>query len=111
MPKFQDFTGKTFGKLTVESRAPNDRARCSMWNCVCVCGERRTVRGTSLTDWNSGSCGGCFRRKYDGGTMFSPEDRAHCSARQRYETAPNKDFPRNGGEGVRVLIYQFAQME
>lgn len=109
MPKFQNFTGKTFGKLTVESRAPNDKARCSMWNCVCVCGERRTVRGTSLTNGNTRSCGGCFRRKYKRGTMFSPEYRAYVSAKGRCENPTNKDYPYYGGAGVRFLFSSFAE--
>lgn len=59
-----DMTGERFGKLIVESRAPDHITpsgnKSIMWNCVCDCGNRVVVRGTNLRNGNSSSCG-CTR--------------------------------------------------
>lgn len=49
-------TGKTFGRLLVVSPA-GTRKEKSIWNCVCLCGEKRIINGSSLTTGNSKSCG------------------------------------------------------
>nr|DAJ90910.1 MAG TPA: hypothetical protein [Caudoviricetes sp.] len=50
--------GKRFGKLTVIAYAGMDKKqKCSMWECRCDCGKVCTVRGSSLTDGNTKSCG------------------------------------------------------
>ena len=58
MGKLIDLTGRTFGRLTVVSRAenkPNDtRAR---WYCRCSCGKEATVMGYTLRRGESKSCG------------------------------------------------------
>lgn len=59
MNKFIDMTGWVFGRLTVESRAPNDGTRAA-WNCVCECGNETVVDGKKLRTGHTRSCG-CYR--------------------------------------------------
>ena len=53
--------GQVFGRLTVVSRAPNDKTRNSQWNCVCECGTQKIVRSKCLNLGKVKSCG-CLQR-------------------------------------------------
>lgn len=55
MPRFSDITGRTFGRWTVERYMGR-----SHWSCICECGTRRLVYGSTLRNHRSISCG-CFR--------------------------------------------------
>lgn len=57
MSKLNDLTGKRFGRLKVESRAPNRHGKVS-WNCVCDCGNRKIVTSDNLRT-HTRSCG-CY---------------------------------------------------
>lgn len=50
--RLDDLTGQQFGDWTVLSYAGNRK-----WNCVCVCRTHSAVRGTTLRDGQSQSCG------------------------------------------------------
>lgn len=54
--------GRTFGRLTVESRVGRDRWRAVLWRCRCRCGEFTTVRAHALRTHDIQSCG-CLRRE------------------------------------------------
>jgi len=56
MGKSIDLIGKTYGKLTVVSRADN-KGRAPMWNCKCSCGNTKEVNGGSLRRGSTTSCG------------------------------------------------------
>ena len=59
----KDLTGKKFGKLTVIKRnlsyatENNIVSKHPYWDCVCDCGGKITVLGTSLTQGLTSSCG------------------------------------------------------
>ena len=62
-----DLSGKRYHMLTVESFAymhttPSGQ-HVSYWNCVCDCGNRKQIRGTSLKSGYATSCG-CYKKKY-----------------------------------------------
>lgn len=61
MGRFIDLTGKKFGRLTVIKRTEN-QGKIVMWECVCDCGNIRTVQGCGLKSGNSKSCG-CLQRE------------------------------------------------
>lgn len=63
MAKFEDLTGRTFGRLTVISRAPN-QGKKTMWNCRCNCKDETiiTVAANSLKRGRTQSCG-CLARE------------------------------------------------
>ncbi len=53
--KTLNLANKRFGKLLVVSRAENAGSK-SMWNCLCDCGNKTTVRGTHLVAGKIVSC-------------------------------------------------------
>lgn len=53
-----DLTGQVFGWLTVTGR---DITRPRYWNCICDCGNEKSVRKDHLMDGSTHSCG-CYRR-------------------------------------------------
>ncbi len=57
MSKLIDLTNKKFGKLTVISRAANDKWAQTMFLCQCDCGQSITVRSSCLKNKNTQSCG------------------------------------------------------
>ena len=58
--RFDDLTGKTFSWLFVEGVDKNDNKR-TKYNCLCVCGNRKTVFGSSLVRGLTKSCG-CYSK-------------------------------------------------
>lgn len=54
-----DLAGQTFGRWKVIDLAPSSRGkiRGTRWNCECVCGVKRAVRGVYLREGRSKSCG------------------------------------------------------
>lgn len=57
MGKLIDLTGRVFGRLTVLSRAVNNKNGQSRWNCVCECKNICTVFGSNLKRGHTESCG------------------------------------------------------
>ena len=55
--EYEDLTGQSFGKWTVVSRAENNRWKQIMWHCVCECGWKARVVGSSLKSGGSTNCG------------------------------------------------------
>ena len=59
--KFKDLTGQKFGKLTVIERAEDyitpRNEREVQWRCKCLCGRECIVRGHSLRNGHTTSCG------------------------------------------------------
>ena len=62
MPALLDIAGKHFGSLTVLSRNGKDNSGHNLCNCRCDCGNKITVRVSSLTTGNTKSCG-CYHVK------------------------------------------------
>lgn len=59
-----DLTGQKFGRLTVISRAEDmkDKNHKVLWHCVCECGNKVSVRASSLTKGLTRSCG-CLQKE------------------------------------------------
>lgn len=57
-----DLTGETFGRLTVITKAGKTNRGISLWECLCTCGSKKTVRGDHLKEGRVVSCG-CFNRE------------------------------------------------
>lgn len=55
--------GKTFGRLTVLSRAPNNVHNQPLWLCRCECGSEKIAAGGSLVRGSTKSCGCLAREK------------------------------------------------
>ena len=61
MSKFIDLTGQVFNRLTVVSYAGKNKYRCSLWNCICVCGNEKVVHSSNLKRGWTQSCGCLFK--------------------------------------------------
>jgi len=58
-----DLTGKRFGRLLVMSQSIIYGNRKQIkWDCICDCGNKKTINGESLKNGHSKSCG-CFRKE------------------------------------------------
>ena len=64
MPRFEDLTGKKFGRWTVIKREENDKNNCTRWLVECSCEKRtrRVIGVGTLKSGNSKSCG-CLRNE------------------------------------------------
>jgi hypothetical protein len=49
--------GRTFGRLTVFAYAGTDKRGEALWDCRCVCGNEKPVKGSVLRGGRSNSCG------------------------------------------------------
>src|SRR3972149_6170 len=55
--QYQDLTSMRFGRLTVIKRINDNTIRNPTWECVCECGNRANITGSSLRSGDSQSCG------------------------------------------------------
>lgn len=106
MKKF-NLVGQTFGRLTVISEAPSDKHGHSQWRCLCKCGTEVTVRGYSLTQGKTVSCG-CFNAENAGKL-----NRSHGRSRSRLYSTWNgikfrchnpscPDYAHYGARGIEI---------
>ena len=108
MPKFQDLTGQRYGRFVVAKRAENGNRNRTMWECVCDCGNKKTVRGTHLTHGKISSCG-CLRdEKLSAMTAIHREshktrlNRIWQGMRRRCNNPNAINYHNYGGRGVQV---------
>lgn len=57
MRKVIDLTGQHFGRLRVIARTESHQQGNARWECICECGNKKTVRGADLTRGYTKSCG------------------------------------------------------
>ena len=111
MSKFIDITGRKFGRLVVQGLAGKDRHGEPMWNCLCDCGDTKRVRGRSLKDSHTKSCG-CYKIE-----QTSKAQTTHGHLKNKLRTLiyvvwhammsrcynpNNKYYKHYGGRGIRV---------
>ena len=61
LPRYNDISGKVFGRLTVTAYA-GTKGHGSLWVCLCSCGKVKTVSYTALSQGYTTSCG-CYRKE------------------------------------------------
>lgn len=102
--KTEDLTGQRFGRLTVVSKAENI-GNSPAWNCICDCGNAKVVRGYSLKNGDTKSCG-CLQRE-----VISEKLKIHGNCRlyriwrnmkNRCESPSNIGYELYGGRGISV---------
>ena len=108
MPSVVDLTGKSFGRLTVVSRAANSPHGKARWVCRCECGTDVTVVGATLTRGATSSCG-CSRRekmasrqRTHGLSKSSPIYGIWKGMRKRCSDPSDRFYHRYGGRGIGV---------
>lgn len=62
MNRFIDLTGQKFGRLLADKYIDKDKNGISMWQCKCDCGNIKIVRGLSLKNGDTKSCG-CLQKE------------------------------------------------
>lgn len=58
-----DITGQRFGKLVVLGKGESKGPGRTTWNCICDCGNKKTIRGDALKSGSTTSCGHCLRNE------------------------------------------------
>jgi len=61
-PRYEDLTGREFGRLTAIEKVGNGKGGCAIWKCKCQCGNEVSVLSQSLKSGHTASCG-CKRRE------------------------------------------------
>lgn len=107
MSQAVDLTGQKFGRLTILSRAENDRYGNACWLCACDCGQTIVARGAHLRSGNTRSCG-CLdkeadnKRNYRHGLWASRIYRIYYHMRDRCYNRKSVSYPYYGGRGIAI---------
>jgi len=109
--KTPDETGRRYGRLVVIARADRRDAGYAQWDCQCDCGATCVVRGTSLRDGTTHSCG-CLQpdiaRHQSTIHGESPrsgrsrEHRAWKAMKERCHYPQHRGWKHYGGRGITV---------
>lgn len=102
-----DISGKRFGRLVVICDSGNRYRNGIIWFCQCDCGKTKNVRGQSLKQGRTKSCG-CstvdFRNTHmiTHGKSKYPEYKVWKSMMDRCQNKRHKQYPSYGGRGIYV---------
>ena len=66
-----DITGQRFGKLIVLSKGISKGPGRTTWNCLCDCGNKKTLRGDALKSGNAKNCGNCLKSERAADDIFA----------------------------------------
>lgn len=97
MGQVKDLTGKSFGRLVVTGRAPNDSKGRTVWGCICSCGNYKEIRATALSQGLTKSCG-CLRPGLSHTRLYS----IWSHMQQRCENPKHGRFDLYGGRGISI---------
>ena len=100
--KQNDLLGMVFGRLTVIRKMEERRNGCVMWECQCACGNIVPVRGASLLQGNTKSCG-CYNEELAPKTLL-PHIEADRVAGTKLKLLNNTP-PSNNTSGVRGVTH------
>lgn len=95
-----DLAGARFGKLTVRSPA-GSRGGHMYWNCICDCGNEKTVRGSHLKYGNVRSCG-CLPAHKTHGERRTRLYGVWANMMRRCYTTTSTDYQMYGARGITV---------
>lgn len=90
--------GQTFNQLTVLCRAGRTLHGKTLWKCLCLCGKETIKITNEIISGKVRSCGCCEWHLHHFEAYNSWQ-----SARQRCNNPTNKDYPRYGGRGIKML--------
>jgi hypothetical protein len=108
MKKMVDLTGQRFGRLIVVSKSEfRGKNRNSFWNCVCDCGNTKTIELQSLKSGKTKSCG-CLHnelqanRKKKHGLCNHRLYGIWTGMKQRCTNPKRNGYKHYGGKGITV---------
>ena len=102
-----DLVGQKFGRLFVIKKMDNSKNRHSQWLCRCECGKEKIIRGDSLKNENTKSCG-CLHieisTKHGHRTEAKMSETYHSwnNMIQRCTNPKNEFYYNYGGRGITV---------
>lgn len=107
MPKFEDLTGRRFGKLTVLYRVTDGKGHNTRWQCVCDCGREHSVHAGHLKNGSIKDCGCEKSRRTTLRNLKHGDSRTRLyniwiKMRDRCNNPRNKDYELYGGRGIKV---------
>lgn len=107
----EDITGRRFGRLTVIGFNSIRGKGITLWDCICDCSNRKTVRKGSLTTGHTISCG-CYQREraselkithgHTVGNIFSDTYATWNTMIGRCLHKNNNNYHNYGGRGIKV---------
>jgi hypothetical protein len=110
MSAFKDLSGRRFGKLLVEKRAPEKRGTNVIWVCVCDCGKTKNISSGDLLRGHSKSCGCVWiKHGYASGGKISPEYNAFSTAKDRCTNPDAQAYRNYGKRGIEFRFKNFAE--
>lgn len=96
-----DFTGRRFGKLTVEAFAGYNERGERLWDCICCCGNRSKVKSFDLMSGHVTSCG-CSKGCTTHGMSKTRLYKQWSGMRSRCENPHNGAYKNYGARGISV---------
>lgn len=105
--RIPDLTGETFGLLKAIAYAGHSPEHRAMWDCVCECGQKVTVRAERLRGGHVKSCGCLVKRRMSRlnrthGRSKTPLYRVWRRMIDRCENEKNDSFQYYGSRGIAV---------
>lgn len=102
----RDITGMRFGRLSVLGMSTTKTRGRSTWDCLCDCGNKKTVVASSLTAGHTKSCG-CLNsdeldRRSQNSNKSNPLYTTWKGMRARCRDPKRPDFHLYGGRGITV---------
>lgn len=106
----KDMTGKKFNRLTVINREGthvSGRSKLALWRCKCECGKEVVVRGSSLRNGTTKSCG-CVQRENASiantthGLSRTSIHYIWLGMKRRCNNPKDKNYSYYGGRGISV---------
>ena len=97
--KPKDISGMKFGKLTAIKAVGKNSKGEHLWECICDCGNRRTVNVSNLLLGRSTSCG-CSRSTH--GLSKTALHSRWRAMRQRCQNDKHPKYKDYGGRGIQV---------
>lgn len=107
MPNAIDLRLHKYGRLTVKKYLYTNKSRNRIWLCICDCGEKINVLGSSLRSGNTKSCGCLFKenlikRNTTHAMSNSYLHKIWQSMIQRCTYKKDKRYKNYGGRGINV---------
>ena len=99
--KVKDLTGRKFGKWQVLGRVGKIDDQVA-WRCRCECGIVKDIRGGSLRQGTSTSCGFCSEPWSKHGLAGTPIYDVWYRMKKRCENPDDTDYKYYGGRGIKV---------
>lgn len=96
-----DLTGHRFSRLTVLGFVGVSDNGQALWECLCECGNIKTVAGHKLRGGEIKSCG-CAHYKYGHGMTNTRLYNIWCTMKARCTNPNSNKYGRYGGRGIKV---------